>query len=227
MSRVASAATVVLTVALIVAVLVCTPAHSQSGEATDLNRRALELYRAGKADEAIPLAQRALEMREKALPTGHPDIAESLNNLAFFYHVQGRLAEAEPLHKRALEMREKALPASHPDIAQSLNNLGLLYQAQGRPAEAEPLYKRALEMREKALPAGHPDIAVSLDKLVLRGTFGAVHERVGARMNSRRLNQPPPICAEYQMPTAPAAATDSRAIDPGLRDGLHSATRCP
>jgi hypothetical protein len=36
----------------------------------DLDRR---WYGAGKASEAVPLAMRVLEMREKALPAGHPD----------------------------------------------------------------------------------------------------------------------------------------------------------
>jgi tetratricopeptide (TPR) repeat protein len=128
MSRFASSPIFVLVTSLLVAVSVCTRTLAQSEEATNLDRRAAELYRARKVGEAIPLAQRALAMREKTLPADHSDIVVSLNNLAFLYQEQGRLAEAEPLYKRALEMREKALPAGHPDIATSLNNLAGLYQ---------------------------------------------------------------------------------------------------
>ena len=48
------------------------PAGAQSplDEAKALNAQAIELYRAGKAGEAIPLAQRALAINEKALPAG-------------------------------------------------------------------------------------------------------------------------------------------------------------
>src|SRR5262245_33442326 len=77
-------------------------AHAQQSpadEARALTSRATELYRAGKAGEAIPLAKRALELREKALPAGHPDVATSINNLAVFCEVQGLLAEAEQLHR--------------------------------------------------------------------------------------------------------------------------------
>src|SRR5437764_460438 len=133
--------------ALLVIFSVCGAAHAQADEVAALDRRAGELLRAGKTAEAIPLVKRSLELREKALPAGHPNIADTLNNLASLYNAQGRLKEAEPLYKRALEMREKALPAGHPDIASSLNSLAVLYQAQGRLAEAEPLYTRALEMR--------------------------------------------------------------------------------
>ena len=142
-------------------------AQSPAEEARALSSRAAELYRAGKVGEAIPLAKRALELREKALPAGHPDTATSVNNLAVFYEIQGRLTEAEQLHRRALEMRERALPAGHLDIAVSLNNLAVLYRRQGRLGEAEPLYKRTIELREKALPAGHPDIVRSLNNLAV------------------------------------------------------------
>lgn len=145
------------------------PAHAQApkDEARSLNARAVELYRAGRVNEAIPLAKRSLELSEKTLPAGHRDIATAINNLATFYEVAGQFAEAERLHKRALEMREKTLPAGHLDIAMSLNNLAVLYRKLGRLAEAEPLYKRTIEMREKALPAGHPDIARSLNNLAV------------------------------------------------------------
>jgi hypothetical protein len=35
--------------------------------------------------------KRVLEMREKALPAGHPDVAQSLNNLGNFYRSQAGL----------------------------------------------------------------------------------------------------------------------------------------
>ena len=60
----------------------------------------------GKYDEAEPLYQRALAIREKALGPDHPDVAESLNNLAELYSNQGKYAEAEPLYKRALAIDE-------------------------------------------------------------------------------------------------------------------------
>jgi len=149
------------------AVMLASSAGAQTPlqEAATLNDRAVDLFHAGKAGEAIPLAKRALELREAAHPAGHPDIALSLSNLAFFYQAQGRLADAEPLFTRALAMREAALPAGHPDIATTLNNLASLYWTQGRLADAEMLLTRALTMREAALPGGHSDVAQSLNNL--------------------------------------------------------------
>jgi CHAT domain-containing protein/Tfp pilus assembly protein PilF len=134
-------------------------------EASELNKLAEKLYSEGKFGEAIPLAERALALREKALGPMHPDVAESLNDLGVFYKVQGAYPKAEPLYVRALDIREKALGPMHPDVAQSLNNLAELYRAQGVYPKAEPLLVRALDIREKALGPMHPYVAHSLNNL--------------------------------------------------------------
>ena len=86
-------------------------------EAAALNQQVTQLYKQGRFSEALPLAQRALAIREKALGPDHPGVAESLNNLAVLYQGQGRYVDAEPLYKRSLAIREKALGPNHPDVA--------------------------------------------------------------------------------------------------------------
>ena len=134
-------------------------------EAATLNQQVLQLYSQGRYSEAIPLAQRALAIREKALGSDHPEVAQSLNNpaelyrvqvevvislnnLAELYRIQGRYADAEPLFKRSLAINEKALGPEHPNVATSLNNLAALYESQGRYTDAEPVYQRASNTRE-------------------------------------------------------------------------------
>jgi tetratricopeptide (TPR) repeat protein len=126
-------------------------ANAQQGDAGALYEKAAELLRAGRFSEAMPLAQRALAIWEKALGPGHPDFAIALNNLAVLYYQQARYADAEPLFKRALAILEKAFGPDYRDVALLLNNLADLYRAQGRDADAEPLYKRALSIRERSL----------------------------------------------------------------------------
>jgi hypothetical protein len=48
-------------------------------EAKKLNIEIATLYKVGRYADAIPLARRALELREKALSPDHPDVAWSLN----------------------------------------------------------------------------------------------------------------------------------------------------
>ena len=129
------------------------------------NSEVSRLFQAGKYAEAIPLAQRALALNEKALRPDHPNVGTSLNNLALLYGGQGRYAEAEPLFQRNLAIAEKALGPNHAEVGTSLNNLAQLYWRQGRYAEAEPIFRRSLAIWEKALGPHHPQFARSLNNL--------------------------------------------------------------
>jgi tetratricopeptide (TPR) repeat protein len=140
-------------------------AHSQTKEAQSLVIQSIELREQGRYSEAIPLAQRALAIREKSLGPDHPAVANALSNLAGMYYTLGRYVEAEPLYKRALAIREKAGGPNHPDVGVLLDNLALLFKVQGRYAEAEQLNKRALAVLRKALGPNHLDVATSLDNL--------------------------------------------------------------
>ncbi|MBE9098235.1 tetratricopeptide repeat protein [filamentous cyanobacterium LEGE 07170] len=146
-------------------------------EAEQLDQQAVQLYQQGRYNEAIPLAQQALELRETVLGETHPDVAISLNNLAELYRLQGNYAAAEPLYQRSLTILEAVLGETHPTVATSLNNLALLYQDQGNYAAAEPLYQRSLTIRETALGDTHPDVAISLNNLAelyrLQGNYAA------------------------------------------------------
>ena len=84
----------------------------------------------------MPLLQRALAIREKALGPDHPDVGESLSNLAGLYEDEGDYAKALPLYQRAIAIREKSLGPNHPVVATRINNLAAMYEGQGNYAEA-------------------------------------------------------------------------------------------
>jgi esterase/lipase superfamily enzyme len=141
------------------------PDHPNVGSA--LNDLA-ELYESlDRYDEAEPLYNRSLAIRDIALGPDHPDVAASLNSCAEFYRRQGRYAEAEVLHERSLAIRTKALGPDHPCVGTSLYNLAGVYRSQGRHVEAEPLYKLSLAIREKALGSDHPNVGSCLNDLAL------------------------------------------------------------
>jgi CHAT domain-containing protein/tetratricopeptide (TPR) repeat protein len=142
-------------------------AKAQGVETTALNQQVVELAKQRRYSEAVPLAQRVLAIREKALGPDHLDVAHALSNLAKLYDDQGRYADAEPFYKRYLEIREKLLGPDHIDVALALNTLAILYWHQGRYADAEPLYKRCLEIREKLLGPDHIDVAYVLNNLAI------------------------------------------------------------
>jgi CHAT domain-containing protein/Tfp pilus assembly protein PilF len=151
--------------------LIFTPFSSghQDDRATaeDLKQQVTKLYQQGRYAEAIPLAQKAVDILEKALGPEHIDVANSLNNLALLYLSMGNYAKAEPLYQRALAIREKVLGPEHTEVAASLNNLAGLYRSSGNFANAEPLYQRALAIREKVLGPEHIDVATILNNQAL------------------------------------------------------------
>src|SRR6266700_628198 len=118
-------------------------------------------------EQAEPLLQRALTIREKLLGSDHPGVATSLNNLAMLYRMQGKYAQAETLFQRALEIRQRTLGVNHPDVAQSCNALAGLYRAQRKYEQAEPLYQQALAIDEQVPGPVRPDLATTLNNLAL------------------------------------------------------------
>jgi len=94
-----------------------------------LNQIAYYLEDRAQYEQAEPLYQRALAIREQMLGPEHPDTATSLNNLAFLYHNQGKYEQAEPLYQRALAIYEQRLGPEHPSTRTFRENYaGLLRQ---------------------------------------------------------------------------------------------------
>lgn len=133
--------------------------------ATTLNDLAWLYYNQGMYDEAEPLYQRALNLRQQMLPDDHPDVATSLNNLAWLYFKKGKYHEAEPLFNQALYIQQDGrykLEPDHPYIATSIKNLATLYYEQAKDIDAEPLYLEARTIFERTLGPEHPDVATTL-----------------------------------------------------------------
>ena len=135
-------------------------------EALKLNTEFFILGRAGKYDEAQPLGERILEIRERILGLEHPDVAETLNNLAILYASRGDHAKAELLYQRALTIREKVFGPQHPAVALTLNNLASLYaNIKDKNEKIVSYFERALAILEKALEPQHFFIAQTLSNL--------------------------------------------------------------
>jgi tetratricopeptide (TPR) repeat protein len=77
--------------------------YAQSG-------KVIELIRAGKYADALPLAQAMVADLEKG--PANSDLAGALNNLAQVYSAMGRDADAEPLLKRSASILRPSGPSS-------------------------------------------------------------------------------------------------------------------
>jgi CHAT domain-containing protein/Tfp pilus assembly protein PilF len=144
---------------------IATESDRALSEALKLNTEFLRLFRAGKYDEARPLGERVLQIREKVLGLDHPDVARIVHNLGFLYYLKAEYARAETYYQRALAIREKILEPEHPEITVSLNNIALLYTDIGKYDKAELLYQRTLNIYHKTLGTEHPDVATTITNL--------------------------------------------------------------
>jgi CHAT domain-containing protein len=161
-----------------------TPQRRQELEkkADDRNEEAARQYQLGNFVKARQACREVLEIHRRLYPKekypqGHPDLANSLNNLAFVYQAAGEDGQAEPLYQEALTMTRALYPKDkyphgHSDLARSLNNLALLHFYAGEYGRAEPLLKEALVMYralfpKKQYPQGHADLATSLNNLAM------------------------------------------------------------
>ena len=141
------------------------PCFAQDENLTELNQRTSSLFAEGKYQEAIPIAERAVDVAKRARGSEDLETADALNNLGRLYKKVGDYAKAEPLYKEALRIRQKVLGPENVSTATSLNNLGLLYNDLREYAKAEPLLKEALRVYQKVLAKDDPYTATSLDNL--------------------------------------------------------------
>lgn len=119
-------------------------------ESRELNAKVLTLYSESKYDEALPLAKRALHLRESALGASHPDLIPLLSNLAELQKTRQQFSDARAYLERAVAIAETVLKD---DIrtAYLLDKLGYIAFSQKKPKDAENFYLRSLQIKDKAM----------------------------------------------------------------------------
>jgi TonB family protein len=134
-------------------------------EASTLNESAVKLYNQGKYDEALPVAKRALEIREKLLPRTDPRISSSLTNLGEIYFAKKDYKAAKEIFQRLLKIQEETFGPDDVNLVFTLDQLAVLHYVARNPRETEAAYKRALALREKSLGPNDVQVAEALFKL--------------------------------------------------------------
>lgn len=134
-------------------------------EARELLFKSSTIYRAGNYKESLPLAERALEIREKYLGSENIEVAAILNTLGNIHSDLNDNSKAETLFKRALSIYENKLGLDHLNVATVLNNLAVIDRLNGNSVEAEKTFLRVLSIREKNLGNNHTLVASVLNNL--------------------------------------------------------------
>ena len=120
------------------------------------NSLAAAYLAAGRVDEAIPLFEQILAVRQRMLGPDDSETLVSQNNLASAYQDAGRIAEAIRLYELNLEARERLLGSDHPSTLNSRGNLAAAYRDEGQVGKAIPLLELTLADRERVLGIDHP-----------------------------------------------------------------------
>lgn len=141
------------------------PSSPELQEASKLSQQVVALHTAGKFSEALPLAMRALEMRENLLGPQHALVAASLRNLAEIYLSQNNFPEAERHFKRTLSILEQKSGPESKDLVVILERIAFTRFSQEDFAGSEALSLRALAINEKSFGAVSLETSRSLDVL--------------------------------------------------------------
>lgn len=120
------------------------PQSPDLGEADRLYSQAKKLYDERRYAEAIPFAERALAIREKALGPDHVEVAMTLINLAVLYEENGDYARADPMHLRGLEILERRRGAEF-NYGFALNEFAVALSKRGDAAGAVRVYELAVQ----------------------------------------------------------------------------------
>jgi CHAT domain-containing protein/tetratricopeptide (TPR) repeat protein len=146
------------------------------GYAAVLGEQTLEQARAwhlvgrlrGTTDDAKGAKEanlKALEIRRKKLPAGHPDIARSLNNLGLTSRSLGELNEAAKNVQEAVDLWKATLGPGDPLVALGLGNLGNVQRDLRNYEGARKSHQKALDIYRKTLKPDDPRIADTLNNL--------------------------------------------------------------
>ena len=152
-------------IALIATVAQTAASDLQLELAARYTNQALQYLRQGQFQQALPLVEKAFEIRGNKLGKTHQDTLVTQTILAVIYQELGR-SEALPLSKTAYRLSQQTLGDRHEVTLTSLNNLVMIYQKLGSLSEALPLLEKNYRLSQEVLGEKHPTTLERLTNLV-------------------------------------------------------------
>ena len=128
-------------------------------EAATLNQTVVKLFSEKKYAEALPLARRALEIRERLLASNDERIELSLKTLGDIQLANREFKAAKETYNRLLQKQMQRVGSEDLVLAATFDRLAVVYFRERSDAEAEKATINALTLREAKLGPNHPDVA--------------------------------------------------------------------
>jgi eukaryotic-like serine/threonine-protein kinase len=114
-----------------------------------------DLKELNRVAEALPNAERSLEIRKTTIGPNHPQIAFSHELLGELHEAAGHRELALASYQEALRVRESALGADNPRTADVLMTIGLFKVRGGEVPDGRAYLERALPIFEKVYGPNH------------------------------------------------------------------------
>ncbi len=139
--------------------------NSQPDEATRLSAEVVKLFSAKKYKEAVPIAEKVVQLRETELGANHLKTGEALRNLGFVQVANGNKNEAVKTFEKAIaayQANADLTKKSQVELAQMLESVGFSKFEDRKIEKAIELYQKAADLREKAQGTDAPETADTL-----------------------------------------------------------------
>ena len=108
-----------------------------------------QLYETSRYSEALPLAQRVVELSEAVANNSH-ELPIAYNNLGATHYQLGEYAAAEAAYKQSLDVLEATQGISSRRLIVPLSGLGAAYAAQDQHAKAVEMFERAIAVSRRS-----------------------------------------------------------------------------
>lgn len=132
--------------------------------ASDLLQLAILKQSQNSFEEAEPLFQQSLAIRQDIYGAEHTLVARSANYLGLMYKNWKKLDQAEIFCGQGLQIRRKLYGKLHVDVTYSLNGMAAMLLEGKQFARAEELFKESLEILANVMGPEHSDNVYPLQR---------------------------------------------------------------
>ena len=122
-------------------------------EADRLDAQVLQLLKEWKYQEALPLAKRALELREKSVGPEHKLTVVALQNLGAVYSGLSEHTDGANIYRRVLKIQKKLYGESNAVLCDTLSKLGWELLGDHKNAAGLEMFNHGLKLSEAAFGA--------------------------------------------------------------------------
>ena len=136
------------------------------------DQKILDLVKTGNYDQALWVAEEALEYSRSHFGENHLETAQTMNNLAWIYDLRQRYAEAERLYRRVVALKKAACGATAVELVPTLENLKSLYLHLAQYSQAEKVLCELIKIVQSKIKPW------SLRKAVYLSELAEVYEKM-------------------------------------------------